>query len=83
MRPRLHLIELFAGTHSVSQAVQRSSLGRDFEVRVLSVDINDKFAPTVVADINRWDYEGATDNFLRGKGRADVVDAHASCAHFV
>ena len=37
---RLYLIELFAGTHSASRAVKRSSIGREHDVRVLSVDID-------------------------------------------
>ena len=58
---RLYLIELFAGTHSVSKAVRRSTIGRDFDARVLSVDINSKFQPSVVADIVTWRYKGAID----------------------
>lgn len=84
MRPRLYLVELFAGTHSVSKAIKSSRIGRTYDVRLLSVDIDEKFEPTVVADINRWDFEAAIGEFLRGKRRADVVVVHASppCTEF-
>ena len=84
MRPRLYLIELFAGTHSVSNSLKRSAISRTHELCVLSVDIDEKFEPAIVADINRWDFEAAIGEFLRGKRRADVVVVHASppCTEF-
>lgn len=84
MRPRLYVVELFAGTHSVSKAIKRSDIGRTYDVRVLSVDIDAKFEPTVVADINRWDFGTAIDEFLRGRRSRDVVVVHASppCTEF-
>ena len=84
MRPRLYLLELFAGTHSVSKAIRRSDIGRTYDVRLLSVDIDEKFEPTVVADINRWGYEAAIDDFLRGRRSGDIVVVHASppCTEF-
>ena len=83
--PRLFLIELFAGTRSVSKAVRRSSIGRAFDdFRLLSVDVDPKFQPTVCADINRWDCKSALDTFLADRTRSDVVVVHASppCTEF-
>ena len=68
MRPRLYLVELFAGTHSVSKAVKRSAIGRNYDVRVLSVDIDPNFDPSIVADISTWKYKGPIGDFLRGRG---------------
>ena len=59
MRPRLYLVELFAGTHSVRNALKRSAISRTHELCVLSVDVDEKFEPTIVADINRWGFEAA------------------------
>ena len=85
MRPRLYVVELFAGTHSVSRAVRRSAIGRDFDVRVLSVDIDSKFDPSIVADISTWKYKGPIDEFLNSRRTSDdVVAVHASppCTEF-
>ena len=81
---RLYLIELFAGTHSVSKAIRRSTIGRDFDTRVLSVDIDSKFRPSVVADIVTWRYKGAIDEFLQDRRASDIVAIHASppCTEF-
>ena len=82
--PRLYLLELFAGTHSVSRALRRSRIARDFEIRLLSVDREPKFSPSIVADVNSWRYKDAVDEFLRGVGRRDVVAVWASppCQEF-
>ena len=77
MPRRLFLIELFAGTHSVSKAVKRS-LSRDFEIRLLSVALQQKFAPTIVADINSWRYKPAIDEFLADSTASDVIAVWAS-----
>lgn len=84
MRPRLYVVELFAGTHSVSRAVRRSSLGNKFDVRVLSVDIDPKFNPSIVADISTWKYKGPIYDFLGDRRPKDVVALHASppCTEF-
>ena len=81
---RLYLIELFAGTHSVSRAVRRSAIGRDYDVRVLSVDIEPKFDPSVVADISTWRYKGPIHDFILDRRPSDVVAVHASppCTEF-
>ena len=82
--PRLYLLELFAGTHSVLRALRRSRIARDFEIRLLSVDREPKFSPSIVADVNSWRYKDAVDEFLRGVGRRDVVAVWASppCQEF-
>ena len=61
---RLYFIELFAGTHSVSNAVKRSAIAREHDVRVLLVDIGPKFQPSVVANIVTWLYGDAIAEFL-------------------
>ena len=70
-------MELFAGSHSVSRAVRRC-FGRLFDVRVLSVDLDPKSRPGVLADINSWKYKGDIDAFLKGRKRSDIVAAWAS-----
>ncbi len=82
--PRLYLVELYAGTRSISRAVLRSSIGRAFDVRLLSVDKDPKFEPTVCVDINKWDFRADTEQFLSDRMRSDVVVVHASppCTEF-
>lgn len=46
----MKLLELFCGSKSISKAV-----GDKFD-EVVSVDIEPKFDPTIVADILKWDY---------------------------
>jgi site-specific DNA-cytosine methylase len=81
---RLYLIELFARTHSVSNAVKRSGIARDHDFRVLSVDIDTKFQPSVVADISTWRFKSPIDNFLKDGRASDIVAVHASppCTEF-
>ena len=74
---RLYLVELFAGTHSVSKALTRCMSNR-FDVRVLSVDLDPKSNACVVADINRWDFKRDLKEFLQTKRAKDVLCAHAS-----
>ena len=47
---KMKLLEMFSGTHSVGKAFKE----RGYDV--ISVDISDKFEPTVVADVLQWDY---------------------------
>ena len=47
----MKLLELFSGTKSVSKAV-----GNLFN-EIISIDILDKFNPTIVCDILSWDYK--------------------------
>ena len=81
---RVYIIELFAGTHSVSNAISRSRIGRDFDVDVLSVDLDPKFEPSICADINIWQYRKSIDEFLRFRRNKDMVVVHASppCTEF-
>jgi site-specific DNA-cytosine methylase len=46
----MRLLELFSGTKSVSKTVG------SFFSEVVSLDILDKYSPTICADINLWDY---------------------------
>ena len=62
-RRRLFLVELFAGSHSVSRCVRRR-FGESFDVRVLSVDNDPASSPTVLADINAWQYKRDIDEFF-------------------
>ena len=74
---RLYLVELFAGSHSVSKALTKF-LANKFDVRVLSVDNDPKTNASVVADINRWNYKHDLRGFLKSKRAKDIVCAHAS-----
>ena len=74
---RVYLVELFAGSHSVSKALARFLAGT-FDVRVLSVDSDPTTNASVVADINRWNYKRDIDEFLKRKRAKDIVIVHAS-----
>ncbi len=81
--PLLFLVELFAGTHSVSNAVRRSSVRRAFDdFRLLSVDVDPKFKPTVCADINSWEFEADIRHFLLELKPSDVVVVFPPCTEF-
>ncbi len=84
-KPMLYLIELFAGTHSVSRAIRNSSVSRDCgELKVLSVDIDPKYDASITTDINRWKFQEDMDEFLRKRRRGDIIFVHASppCTEF-
>jgi len=81
-----NLLELFAGTKSVSRAVS------DKYDSVVSVDILNKFKPTHVSDIMTWDYKKYAPNHFRtiwasppctqyskakSRGVRDIVGANA------
>jgi site-specific DNA-cytosine methylase len=68
-KPRV--LDLFSGTGSVGRVFQEEG----FEV--VSVDINPKFKPTVIADILEWDYAVAFP-----PGYFDVVFACSACEQF-
>lgn len=74
---RLYLVELFAGSHSVSKALTKC-LAKSFDVRVLSLDNDWKTGASIVADINAWNYKRDLREFLRSKRAKDVVCVHAS-----
>ena len=77
VRRRLYLVELFAGSHSVSRCVRRR-FHRDYDVQVLSVDVDETFAPSIVADINTWRFKDDVDRFIEGRRPQDVVACWAS-----
>ena len=74
---KLYLIELFAGTHSVSKALKKC-LRNLFAIHVLSIDNDNKSNASIVGDINSWDYKRDIHNFLKHKRATDVVCVHAS-----
>ena len=74
---RLYLVELFAGSHSVSKALTKC-VSNKFDVRVLSVDLDPKSNASVVGDINKWNYKRDLRDFLQTKRAKDVVCVHAS-----
>ena len=71
-RRRLYLVELFAGSHSVSRCVRRC-FGKSLDVRILSVDNDPASNPTVLVDINRWRYKADIDEFLANRRSRDIV----------
>ena len=74
---KLYLIELFAGSHSVSKALKKC-LRNFFAIHVLSIDNDKKSNASIVGDINSWDYKRDIHNFLKHKRAKDVVCFHAS-----
>ena len=64
------LLELFSGTGSVGAALKE--IGWD----VVSLDIDPKFAPTIVADIMDWDHTAYP------PGHFDVVWASCPCTEY-
>lgn len=73
----MYLVELFAGTHSVSKALTKC-MSNKFDVRVLSVDLDPKSNASVVEDINRWDFKRDLKEFLQTKRAKDVLCVHGS-----
>ena len=76
-RRRLFLVELFAGSHSVSRCVRRR-FGESFDVRVLSVDNDPVSNPTILANINAWQYKRDIDEFLKKRRDNDIVACWSS-----
>jgi site-specific DNA-cytosine methylase len=64
------LLELFSGTKSVSKAV-----GARFD-EIVSVDILEKFQPSVVSDILSWDYK------IYPPGHFDAIWASPPCTEY-
>ena len=75
--PTLFLIELFAGSHSVSRTVKRA-FGNKYRVRVLSCDNDPRTNPSILGDINKWRYKPDIDDFLKDRRRNDIVAAWTS-----
>lgn len=64
------LLELFSGTKSVSKAI-----GSRYD-EIVSVDILEKFEPSVVSDILRWDYK------IYPPGHFDAIWASPPCTEY-
>ena len=64
------LLELFSGTKSVSKAI-----GSRYN-EIVSVDILEKFEPSVVSDILRWDYK------IYPPGHFDAIWASPPCTEY-
>ena len=75
-KKRLYLVELFSGSKSVSKTVLRR-FGGEFEIRVLSVDIDASSRPSVVADIANWKYKRDLADFLRDRRKSDLLGKSA------
>ena len=71
----VYLVDLFSGTHSVSQALD--SLGLK-NMRVFSVDIDPRSRPTVATDISAWNFAKDLGAFLVDRRPQDIVIVHAS-----
>ena len=76
-RRRLYLVELFAGCHSVSRCVRRC-FGKNLDVRILSVDNDPASNPTILVNINRWQYKPDIDEFLGNRRAKDIVTCWTS-----
>ena len=61
-----------SASKSVSRAVKRCFRGI-FDVRVLSVDLDPTSNPTVVADITKWTYKPALQQFVHDRRACDLV----------
>ena len=68
----MRTLELFSGTQSFSKAVMRHSA----DSSAVTVDILDKFSPTVVADILSWDYR------VYPSGSFDVIWCSPPCTEY-
>ena len=66
----MKLLELFSGTKSVSKAVENN-----FD-EIISIDINDKYKPTILIDIMNWDYKIYPPNYF------DVIWASPPCTEY-
>jgi len=66
----MKLLELFSGTKSVSKAI-----GNKFD-EIISVDINDKYKPTILIDILNWNYKIYTPNYF------NVIWASPPCTEY-
>ena len=74
MNERLYLIELFAGSQSVSKSLRKHSPS----VRVLSLDNDPTTYPSIAHDINTWNYKSDIANFLSDSRKNDYIVVWAS-----
>lgn len=68
----MRTLELFSGTQSFSKAVLR----RDPTNEVITVDISPRFQPTIVADINTWNYREFSPGYF------DVIWCSPPCEQY-
>ena len=66
-------LDLFSGTGSVKAALERRGW------KVISVDMDPKFGPDVVADIREWKYQR---DLPRSKYRFDLIAASPPCTEY-
>ncbi len=66
----MRAVELFSGTKSIGRALEK--LGWE----VISVDIEARYAPTIVADVMHWDYTALE------PGSVQYVHASPVCTHY-
>lgn len=76
--PRFFIVDLFAGTRSVSRLLARAAAADGYDVRVFSADIHPRFNTTATVDILKWPYRKDLTFFLRHRRARDVVWVHAS-----
>lgn len=65
-----HLLELFSGTGSIGKAFAAAGW------TVTSLDVEEKFSPTILSDIMAWDYRALPRNSY------DFVWASCPCTHY-
>ena len=51
---KFRVLELFQGTGSASRAIQSLLLHLDADIEYVSVDINDRWKPTITGDVRDW-----------------------------
>lgn len=68
----MKVLEIFAGTQSFSKGVKRNSLDNE----TVTVDILDKFKPTIQTDILTWDYT------IYPEGYFDVIWCSPPCTEY-
>jgi len=68
----MRLLELFSGTGSVSKAIHKEFK----ETEIISIDILDKFNPTIRTDILDWDYKIYPPHYF------DVIWASPPCTEY-
>ena len=68
----MRTLELFSGTQSFSKAIKRNSLDNE----TITIDILDKFNPTIKVDILIWDYT------IYQSGYFDIIWASPPCTEY-